>query len=132
MEATLENRVHEDLVPGNTVCLLQLEAPPQKILGLWGEPFSSNIEGLFFDVSDELQFGIGSPRGVSVQNLIEDEPQGPNIAFAGVLLAIQNLQRHVERGPHAGGHHRFRSHLLRKTEISQLQHLPLLHNVGRF
>ena len=66
VEAALENGVHEDLVPGNTVSLLQLEAPPQKILGLWAETLSPYIEGLFFDVSDELQFGIGSPRGVSV------------------------------------------------------------------
>lgn len=66
VEEALENGVHEDLVPRDTVCLLELEAPPQKILGFGGEAFSSYIERLFFDVSHELQFCIGSPGGVSV------------------------------------------------------------------
>lgn len=67
-----------------------------------------------------------------MQDLKEDHTQGPYIAFTRVLLPSQDLERHVERRPHATIDGLVRAHLPRKTEISQFQSPSLTHDIGWF
>jgi hypothetical protein len=53
-----------------------------------------------------------------MQNLIEDEAQGPNIALGSVFFAFKNLQRHIERSSYASTHYGTSAHLPGKTKIA--------------
>ena len=83
-EIALENGVSEDLVPGDTICFLDFQTLLQKIDSLIGKVFAFDAERLFFNISNQLDLAVGSPRSLSVQEFIEDEAECPDIAFAGV------------------------------------------------
>ncbi len=128
-----ENRVREDLVPTYPVLLVQLQAPPQEVHRLRREVLPLNVQRDLLDVADQLQLRVGSPGSVPVQELVEDEAQGPDVALAGVLLALEDLEGHVERRSDGGGHHlRLALHLLGKAEVAEFEEFALLHDVGRF
>ena len=50
------------------------------------------------DFFDELFLGFRSPRSVSGKHLKENDSNGPEVGFEGVLIFFEGLGGHVERG----------------------------------
>lgn len=122
-ELTVENGMHEHLVPRESVFLVYLECAFEKADSGCRKVLATNHQRLAFDICCKLILSISFPRGFSMQHFIENETQRPYIAFTCVLLGLQDLNRHVERCAHRGSHFLVQTiwhllMLLRKTEIS--------------
>ena len=50
-----------------------------------------------FDLSFEVALGFGPPGGFTSEHLIEDDTNGPNIAFEAVHILIKGFKGHVNR-----------------------------------
>lgn len=53
-----------------------------------------------FDLLDEFFFVFGPPGSVSSEHFKEDDPNGPDISFEGILVSLERLRSHVERRSH--------------------------------
>jgi hypothetical protein len=131
-EMPMKDGVCEDFVPRDAVDLFNLKTLLQEIYGFGGEIFAFDEEGLFFDVSDELYFSVGRPGGLAVEEFVEDEAEGPDVAFGGVAFAFEDFEGHVERSAHHGGHHlSLVFHLFCEPEVAEFEVSSFLHDVGR-
>ena len=85
-EFVFEDWVHEDLVPGQPVLLVDLQTPLEEAHGFRRQVLALDDEGHSLDVLRELVLSVASPRRAAVQHLVEDEPERPDVALRGVLL----------------------------------------------
>ena len=51
-----------------------------------------------FDLPFQVSFCFGSPGSVACQHFIENDSDGPDIAFWAVLVVIESFKRHVDGG----------------------------------
>ncbi len=110
----------EDLVPLQPILLTFSQGPPEEVSGIGGEG-GIDDEWFILDILDEFIDGASSPGRLMMKQLIEDESNCPNIAFAAIGFSLEQLQRHVQRRPHSRLIlHLTRRILLRKPKISNL------------
>ncbi len=132
LEISLEYRVRKHLIPTHPLLLRNLQTARNEVLGLRLEVFV-DLQRLGLDVLDQLEFSMCSPRCFVVYHLIEDEPDRPNIAFRGIRLRFQYLQRHVERCAYRSCVFDPLSDVLfGKAKIADFDHALAEHDIGRF
>lgn len=51
-------------------------------------------------MSFEVGFGFGSPGRAACEHFVEDDPDGPHVAFRGVDIVVECLEWHVDRRAH--------------------------------
>jgi hypothetical protein len=135
-EEAVEDGVHEHLVPGESVLLVDLERALEEADGVRRKVLPADGQRLMLDVIGQLVLAVAPPGRLAVQQFVEDEAQRPDVALAGVLQRLEDLQRHVERRAHRRLHLGLQPHsrlraLLRKAEVAQLVGLPAGHHVRR-
>lgn len=64
-----------------------------------------NNERSVVNVVDEIFFAGGIPRQPPEKQLVENNAQRPDVAFAGVPLVLEDLRGHVEGSPHSRFEH---------------------------
>ena len=69
----------------------------------------------------ELYDGVGGEGGLAVEQLVQDAAQGPQVGLVVVGPLVNQLGRHVQRGPlDALQHVAVNGHLLREAEVTEL------------
>lgn len=128
MEGSLEGRrglgeeVGEEGIPVYSLVLLNPDHGLYELLDVGSDVGVVGEDNLLFDALFELtQVGTALPWIASIEHLIQNNPQRPNICFLSVLLPLKYLWRHVEWCPH----HRLQQLLmvlnrLAEPQVSQL------------
>ena len=118
------------LVSGHPVVLIHLA-------GLFNESFQlvfdgkGELDAFLGHFEKQLFLSLAVPGSLAAQHLVEDDAEGEDVRFAGVLVGPQGLGGHVERSAHikliekelglAGGG---------EAEVADLPGVAVPHNVG--
>ena len=121
----------KNLIPAYSVLFVNFQALLQKIGDCWAQ-ILRNFEGFCLDIFYELVLAAGSPGCFSVQDFIEDETYGPNVAFWGIRLPLQDLYGHIKRGSNCSLVFHAGLILFGKTEIADFANILGQENIGRF
>lgn len=81
---SVEDRVHEDLVPADSIAFIDLQASLQEVHSLGRKILSFYLQRRILDVVDQLVLSGSCPGSVPMQHLVKDEAQGPNITFGAI------------------------------------------------
>lgn len=84
-EITFEDGMQEDVVPANSMVLVNLQALVDEILSIRTEHLI-DFDRFGLDILDKFEFSLCGPWCFIMKELVEDEPNCPNIALGCVCL----------------------------------------------
>ena len=91
----------EQLLPGDPVVLLDLQAPYYEILRLLQDLFIvGEPERLVVDPAQKTLDVPAGPGGLPEKHLVEHQSNTSDVTLCSVRLVPEQLRTHVKRGPH--------------------------------
>lgn len=98
----LEKREPEDLLPSNAFLCVNGKHLLDQQLDLLLALVVPEIQWLVLDVLQQLGDILGSPRGLPVQHLVENDSHRPHVAFGREFLPPQDLRSRVQGSAQQG------------------------------
>jgi hypothetical protein len=89
----------KQLIPSYSLILEGLEGALEEVNSGWVKIFGK-FHRFVEDVVHKLKLTSGNPRSTTMQHLIKDKPDCPNITLRRIGFPLQQLHRHIEGRAH--------------------------------